>query len=119
MSAAGADRPGTRSATIVLVLAGVAAVSAVAVNVLSWIISHTVQDSGDWIALFLPVVAIDAVVTAVGVPRALAGLRRDEPGERTRWQLVCALVLFAVATAAVVVALWLFTHRNAPAGFEI
>jgi drug/metabolite transporter (DMT)-like permease len=112
MAAADGGRSSVRSSTIVLVLAIVAAVSAVAVYLLARNIGEPVGETGDWIALFLPVIVIDALITVVGVPRALADLRRAGGQERTLWQPVCALCLFAVAAAAVVFALWLFGHRH-------
>ena len=118
MDAAG-GRSGRRSSTVMLVLAAAAALSAVAVDVLAWVIANTVRGWGNWVALFLPVVVIDALMVLVGVPRALADHRRAATGGRPRWQPVCALCLFAAAAAAIALALWLFAHRNPQAGLEI
>ena len=112
MGAADRSGSGSRSPAIALVLAIVASVSSVAVYVLARNIGDPVGETGDWIALFLPVIVIDALITVVGVPRAIADLRRARLEGEAGWQSVCALVLFVVAAAAVVVALWLFANRH-------
>jgi hypothetical protein len=102
-----------RSAWVSLMLATVAAVSAVSVCLFAARASHLVH-SAAWIGLFLPVITIDVLITVVGVPRALTDLRRAGLNGSAGWQNICALVLFAVSAAASCYALWLVTHWPQP-----
>jgi hypothetical protein len=71
-----------------------------------------VHTTGFFVALMLPVIAMDVLIIAIGVPRAIGDLRRSEVDGPTRLQPAIALALLVVAAAAVGVALWLYAHRH-------